>query len=121
MTTTADHARSRTDVRAAAAKAAATVSEDARRWWLVAAQPPSLTEFVQDLRVDPKRVPDQSTPLRVAWTADNYTTGMVVRALSVVLFLAAAALAWSAGHPLRRWAGIAITTALTIWIVVNHL
>jgi hypothetical protein len=92
----------------------AAVSGDVRRWWLLAAAPQSLTGWLAGQK--PARVPDNSQVLRRAWAVDNWTSGLLFAALSVVLFLAGGALRWLAGHPARRWAFLILGAACATYL-----
>lgn len=99
------------------------VLDDVRRWWLVAAEPQPLGEWLKAQRPDRSRVPDDSKLLLAAWTVDNWTTGLACRIISVVLFLGAAAATWLAGHPVRRWLALLIVAALAaliVWTIQAH-
>ncbi len=107
-------------MRAAAARIVSVPAGDARRWWLVAARPVSLRAWLRAQRPDPARVPEGSPVLRRVWALDNWTLGLAVRALSVVLYLAAGALAWAGGHPLRRWSALLVAGVFTAWVLYLH-
>lgn len=92
---------------------------DARRWWLVAAQPPSLTGWLAGQRPAERRVPAGNGLLRGLWVVDNWTTGLATNIASIVLFLAAGGLRWLAGHPLRRWAFFILAAALMTWVALT--
>lgn len=97
----------------------AVVRTDLRRWWLIAARPVSLRAWLRTQRPPAHRVPDDNPLLRAGWTADNWSTGLVLRAVSVALYLAAGAAAWLAGHPARRWVFFVLTGAGVALVAVT--
>lgn len=97
-------------------RAGATVAQDVRRAWLVAAEPPSLADWVKATK-PPATVPD-SPLLRVGWYFDAWVTALIFRSVSVVLFLLAGAMAYVSNHPARRVAFLLISAALiTYWLL----
>lgn len=100
-------------------RVAVTVRGDARRWWLVAARPVSLKAWLRTLRPDAARVPDGSKGLRVAWTVDNCSTGVVFRLVGTLLYLAAGAAVWLGAHPLRRWSTMLTLIVFAVWLLLG--
>lgn len=94
------------------------VRADLRRWWLVAARPPSMRTWIRTLRPVVDQVPEGSSTLRRLWMADNYVTGSLMRGLSVAVFLVAGGLAWLSCHPLRRWTAIVLAVAVAVEFVM---
>lgn len=94
------------------------VVADARSWWLVAAEPPSLSAWLAAQSPAERRVPAGSGLLRGLWIVHNWTFGALVAAVSIVLFLAAAGLRWLAGHPARFWMAVAMASALIAWVAL---
>jgi hypothetical protein len=90
-----------------------------RRWWLLAARPPTLRAWLRLLHPDPTRVPGDSDALRRLWTADNHTTGALMLGLSVAFLLLGGVFRWLACHPLRRWTFYILTAALAAWCVAG--
>lgn len=95
------------------ARARAAVGTDARSWWLLADQPPSLADWFASNKVEVAQVPDGNAALRVGWIVDSWVVGSLFVAASVALFLAGAGLRWASRHPLRRWSVI-VTAAATV-------
>jgi hypothetical protein len=94
----------------------ATVRADLHRWWLFTARPPSLQAWSRTQRVTVGRVPGDSALLRRLWVADNWSTGVVLRALATALQLLGAGLAWLAQSPARRWFALLIVSLFaTAW------
>lgn len=92
------------------------VAADARRWWLLAAEPPSLTSWLAGQAPAERRVPAGNGLLRGLWIVHNWTFGVVTTAASVLLLLVGGALRWLAGHPLRFWMACAMACALVTWV-----
>jgi hypothetical protein len=92
---------------------------DARRWWLVAAEPPSLAGWLAGQGPADRRVPDGNLLLRGAWVAHNWTVGLLLTGVSILALLAGGGLRWLAGHPLRFWVAFAVAFAAVTWVVVG--
>lgn len=93
----------------------ATVRGDFGRWWVRTVDPPNLDQWWQ-ARL-PHRVPDDNDRLRALWWVDFAITGTVLAGLSVLLFLTAAGLRWTACHPARRWTFLAMLAATAgLWL-----
>lgn len=97
----------------------ATVADDLRNSWAAAAEPPSLTDWLAGPTTSVDRIPDGNSPLRWAWTVDNWTTGVVCLAASIALFALAATFRWLACHPARRWSALLLTCAVTTYLLVT--
>jgi hypothetical protein len=104
---------------AAARRIYAVALADARRWWLVAAEPPPLAGWLAGQKPADRRVPDANPLIRGAWVAHNWTVGLLLTGVSVVALLAAGGLRWLAGHPLRFWVAFAMASAAVTWAVVG--
>lgn len=92
------------------------VAGDARRWWLVTAEPPSLADWKRST-TPAATVPD-SPVLRAGWVAVAWTLGLPLRVASMLLFLVAAAMAWLSTHPLRVLAFLLVAAALvSYWLL----
>lgn len=93
----------------------ATVRADWGRWWLRTVDPPALDVWWA-ARL-PHRVPDDNDRLRAAWRIDFALTGSLLAGVSVLLFLAAAGLRWTACHPARRWTFLVLLAAtVAFWL-----
>jgi hypothetical protein len=101
----------------AARRIYAAALADARRWWLVAAEPPSLAGWLAGQRPADRRVPDGNLLIRGAWVAHNWTVGLLLTGVSVVALLVGGGLRWLAGHPLRFWVAFAMAFAAVTWAV----
>ncbi len=93
----------------------ATVRADWSAWWLRTVDPPNLDAWWQART--PHRIPDDNDRLRALWRIDFAITGSLLAGLSVLLFLTAAGIRWTAVHPARRWTLIALAAAIVgIWL-----
>jgi hypothetical protein len=101
-----------------ATKTTQTVREDARNHWALTAEPPTLTEWFTSIRTsDISVVPGRSPVLLWAWRIDNWITGSMFAAASVLWFTGAAGIRWCACHPMRRWAFITCSGAIVaLWL-----
>ena len=103
---------------AAARRIYAAALADARRWWLVAAEPPSLAGWLAGQKPADRRVPDGNLLIRGLWVGHNWTLGVALTGLSVVALLAGGGLRWLAGHPLRFWVAFGMAFAAATWAVL---
>lgn len=97
---------------------AANIAADMRNCWVLAAQPPALAEWLKSTKPS-TNVPD-SPLLRLAWRVDAWTTGLVLLVASVVLFLAAGAMAYLRGNPLRRWSVLLVSAAFIVYLLYGR-
>lgn len=102
---------------AGAARLGRLALSDLRGWWLLVDQPGSLTDW--RATPQPLKVPADSGRLRIAAAIDKWFLGALCAGLSVLFFLAGGLFRWLAGHPVRRWAAVAILAASTVAGVVS--
>lgn len=110
--------RGRVRLPSGVASLAGVVGADARRWWLVAEQPPSLRMWLAGQSPSVEKVPDRSAVLRVVWVGHNWTFGVAAVAVSVVLLLAGGLFRWLGGHPVRFWTAVVIAAATGMWLAL---
>lgn len=94
-----------------------TVWRDARRSYLAAGRPVSPRAWVRVNRRVLTRVPDNSGVLRGFARTDQWTTGLLLIAVSTGLLLAAGGVSWVACHSVRRWAFLLTVALFVAWVV----
>ncbi len=93
----------------------AAIRADWSSWWLRTVNPPNLDAWWA-ARL-PHRIPDDNDRLRAAWRIDFAVTGSLLAGVSVLLFLTAAGVRWTACHPARRWLFLALAAATVgMWL-----
>lgn len=106
-------AGARLPVTDSARKLAAQAAVGARRWWGWTSRPPSIRATWYLSRIDEKKIPNGSTPLKTIWLVSNATDRLVMFTL---VMLAPSALAgpmrWITQTPTRRIGFYLSTTAL---------
>jgi sterol desaturase/sphingolipid hydroxylase (fatty acid hydroxylase superfamily) len=105
-------ARARVPVTVGIGNVLATVRGTWSRWWAWTARPLSLRATWHLSRVDSRRVPGDSTLLRVLWRLSNTTDRLLMFALVLTAptFLTGP-LRWLVARPTRRW-GLYLTVAV---------
>jgi hypothetical protein len=87
------------------------VRQGAASWWLLTAEPMTLRALWTASGVDRKRIPRDSTTLRVLWHVSNWTDRLVMFALlAITPTFMTGPLRWSAARPARR-VGLHLTLA----------